>query len=174
MRTGFTQASGDILTAIDSDCTYDPLEIPKLLDGLERNDADVATASPYHPHGGVENVIGWRLFLSKGASWMYRLVCASKLYTYTSMMRAYRRCVIENVSFESDGFAGVTEILLRASQQGYRIVEVPMVLRSRVTGVSKMKVARSMRMHLHLMARALAWRISYPVPIRAAKPGEIG
>lgn len=173
MRTGFAQASGDILTAIDSDCTYDPLEIPRLLDALECSGADVATASPYHPEGGVENVIGWRLFLSKGASWMYRLVCASKLYTYTSMMRAYRRCVIENVSFESDGFAGVTEVLLRASQQGYRIVEVPMVLRSRVTGVSKMKVLRSMRMHLQLMVRALTWRISYSIPVRTAKSGEI-
>ena len=174
MRTGFTKASGEIVVAIDSDCTYDPQQIPRLLDALERNAVDIATASPYHPDGGVENVIGWRLFLSRGASWMYRQVCASKLYTYTSMMRAYRRSVIENVSFESDGFAGVTEILLRASQQGYRIVEVPMVLRSRVTGVSKMKVARSMRMHLQLMARAFAWRFSYSIPATVANPREIG
>ncbi len=174
MRTGFANASGEILVAIDSDCTYDPQQIPRLLDALERNAADVATASPYHPDGGVENVIGWRLFLSRGASWMYRRVCASKLYTYTSMMRAYRRPVIENVSYESDGFAGITEILLRASHQGYRIVEVPMVLRSRVTGVSKMKVARSMQMHLQLMARALTWRFTYSMPAAIADPKEIG
>jgi dolichol-phosphate mannosyltransferase len=173
MRTGFANASGEIVVAIDSDCTYDPLQIPRLLDALERSSADIATASPYHPEGGVENVIGWRLFLSRGASWMYRRVCANKLYTYTSMMRAYRRAVIENVGFESDGFAGVTEILLRASHQGYRIVEVPMMLRSRVTGVSKMKVARSMQMHLQLMARSLAWRLSYTIPATIANPREI-
>jgi hypothetical protein len=90
------------------------------------------------------------------------------------MMRAYRRSVIENVSFESDGFAGVTEILLRASQQGYQIVEVPMVLRSRVTGVSKMKVMRSMYMHLQLMTRALAWRFTYSMPANVTNPKEIG
>lgn len=174
MRTGFANSTGEIVVAIDSDCTYDPLQIPLLLDAVDRQAADVVTASPYHPAGGVENVIGWRLFLSRGASWMYRLVCASKLYTYTSMMRAYRRSVIENVTYESDGFAGVTEILLRASQQGYRIVEVPMVLRSRVTGMSKMKVMRSMYLHLQLVARALAWRFTYSVPTPVTTPKEIG
>jgi dolichol-phosphate mannosyltransferase len=174
MRTGFANSTGEILVAIDSDCTYDPLQIPVLLAALDDNAADIATASPYHPAGGVENVIGWRLFLSRGASWMYRRVCANKLYTYTSMMRAYRRSVIANVGFEADGFAGVTEILLRASQQGYQIVEVPMVLRSRVTGVSKMKVMRSMYMHLQLMTRALAWRFTYSMSATITNPKQIG
>jgi dolichol-phosphate mannosyltransferase len=174
MRTGFGTATGDIVVAIDSDCTYDPLQIPRLIEALHRDGADIATASPYHPEGGVENVIGWRLFLSRGASWMYRYVSASKLYTYTSMMRAYRRPVLDTVRFDSEGFAGVTEILLRASCQGYRIVEVPMVLRSRVTGVSKMKVMRSIRMHLRLMLRALAWRFSAPVPVPVTTPKQMG
>jgi dolichol-phosphate mannosyltransferase len=172
MRTGFAAATGDIVVAIDSDCTYDPLQIPRLLEALHREGADIAAASPYHPEGGVENVIGWRLFLSRGASWMYRWVSASKLYTYTSMMRAYRRPVLEGVRFDSEGFAGVTEILLRACHQGYRIVEVPMVLRSRVTGVSKMKVMRSIRMHLGLMLRALAWRFSTPVSVPLTAPKQ--
>jgi len=174
MRTGFNKATGDVICAIDSDCTYDPLQILRLLNVLETTGADIATASPYHPEGGVENVIGWRLFLSRGASWMYRIVCSSKLYTYTSMMRAYRRAVIRSVPFYSDGFAGVTEILLRASQQNYRVVEVPMVLHSRVAGVSKMKVMHSMTMHLHLMLQALTWRLVGVAPYTVADPKEIG
>jgi dolichol-phosphate mannosyltransferase len=174
MRTGFSKATGDVICAIDSDCTYDPLQIPRLLDVLEKSGADIAAASPYHPEGGVENVIGWRLFLSRGASLLYRIVCSSKLYTYTSMMRAYRRAVIDSVPFYSDGFAGVTEVLLRASQQGYRVVEVPMVLHSRVAGVSKMKVMRSITMHLRLMLQALTWRLVGVAPFTVANPKEIG
>jgi len=172
MRSGFEHATGEIVAAIDSDCTYDPMQVPVLIEALQRNSADIATASPYHPDGGVENVIGWRLFLSRGASWMYRLVCSCKLYTYTSMMRAYRRSVIRNVSFSSDGFAGVTEVLLRAASQGCRIVEVPMVLRSRQTGVSKMRVARSVWMHLRLMSRALAWRFTPRTSVAIANPNQ--
>ena len=174
MRTGFSKATGNIVCAIDSDCTYDPLQIPRLVDMLEKTGADIASASPYHPEGGVENVIGWRLFLSRAASWMYRIVCPGKLYTYTSMMRAYRRAVIQMVPFHSDGFAGVTEILLRASQQGYRVVEVPMVLRSRMTGTSKMKVMRSIGMHLHLMLQAVTWRLMGMEPCSVPNAKEIG
>src|SRR5690349_10108940 len=32
MRTGFQQATGEILCTIDADCTFDPMEIPKLLE----------------------------------------------------------------------------------------------------------------------------------------------
>ena len=174
MRTGFTQATGDVICAIDSDCTYDPLKIPLLLDALAMSGADIAAGSPYHPEGGVENVIGWRLFLSRAASWMYRFVCPSKLFTYTSMMRAYRRKVIEVVPFSSDGFAGVTEILLRASQQGFRITEVPMVLHSRVVGTSKMKVMRSIAMHLQLMFQAFIWRFKGAAPRPVVNAKEIG
>jgi hypothetical protein len=74
-------------------------------------------------------------------------------------MRAYRRQVIEAVAFESNGFSATTEILLRAAHQGYTVAEVPMVLKSRLIGVSKMKVAYTVRTHLGLMAQALWWRL---------------
>lgn len=160
IRTGFSLATGDIVVSLDSDCTYDPMDVPRLLDVLQEQKADIATGSPYHPDGGVENVVPWRLMLSKSASSLYRLVCPCKLHTYTSMMRAYRRPVIESVSFTSDGFAAVTEILLDASFRGYRIAEVPLVLHSRKTGVSKMKIARTIRMHLRLMLQTALRRIA--------------
>jgi dolichol-phosphate mannosyltransferase len=162
VRTGFGKATGDVICTIDSDCTFDPLKIPSMLKLLDDQRADIVTASPYHPDGGVENVPPWRLLLSRGASAIYRRLCTCKLYTYTSFMRAYRRRVIETVAFEGDGFAAFTEMLLRAGLQGYKIVEIPMVLKSRAVGTSKMKVMYTIRTHFALMARALWWRISNP------------
>jgi dolichol-phosphate mannosyltransferase len=162
VRTGFGKATGDIVCTIDSDCTFDPLKIPSMLKLLEDQKADIVTASPYHPDGGVENVPPWRLLLSRGASAIYRRLCACKLYTYTSFMRVHRRRVIETVAFEGDGFAAFTEMLLRAGLQGYKVAEIPMVLKSRAVGTSKMKVMYTIRTHLKLMARAFWWRISNP------------
>jgi dolichol-phosphate mannosyltransferase len=159
VRTGFGKASGDVVCTIDSDCTFDPLQIPRMLEVMDQQKVDIVTASPYHPEGGVENVPPWRLLLSRGASILYRRICACKLYTYTSLMRLYRRPVIETVAFSSDGFAATTELLLRASHHGYKVAEIPMVLRSRVMGVSKMKVMYTIRTHLALMTRALWWRV---------------
>ena len=104
----------------------------------------------------------WRLLLSRGASAIYRRLCACKLYTYTSFMRAYRRRVIETVAFEGDGFAAFTEDAAACGTSGYKVAEIPMVLKSRAVGTSKMKVMYTIRTHLALMARALWWRISSP------------
>ena len=139
LRTGFQRATGDVVCCIDSDCTYEPSEVLRLLETLQREGADIATGSPYHPQGKVENVILWRLWLSQAASWMYRRLAPGRLFTYTCMVRAYRRQVVESLVIASDGFVAVTEILLQALRSGYKVVEVPMVLHSRMTGVSKMK-----------------------------------
>jgi dolichol-phosphate mannosyltransferase len=170
IRTGFRSATGSILCTIDADCTFDPLELPKLLAALEEANADIATGSPYHPQGGVENVVPWRLFLSQGASKLYRAICPGKLYSYTSLMRAYRRDVIEHVSFKSDGFAAVTEVLLRALNQRYKVVEVPTVLRRRVSGVSKMNIARNVMAHIVLASHVLVWRVVLPRPLTSRVP----
>ena len=162
MRTGFRNATGSIVCTIDADCTFNPLELHKLLTAMAEENADIATGSPYHPQGGVENVVPWRLFLSQGASKVYRVICRGKLFSYTSLMRAYRRDVVERISFESDGFVAVTEILLRALNEGYKVVEVPMVLRRRATGVSKMNVARNIMAHLVLASRVFVGRFLPP------------
>lgn len=160
MRTGFQHATGEILCTIDADCTFDPLEIPKMLQAMESEKADIGIGSPYHPQGGVENVLAWRLFMSKGASVMHRAISRSKLYSYTSFLRAYRREVIENVPFESDGFVSVTELLMKALLVGYKAVEVPTILRRRITGVSKMNVYRNTVSHLRLGCSVMRWRLS--------------
>jgi dolichol-phosphate mannosyltransferase len=164
MRTGFAGSSGSILCTIDADCTFDPLEIPKLLHAMEEKHADIAIGSPYHPQGGVENVVPWRLLLSKGASVMHRSISHSKLYSYTSFLRAYRRTVLENIPFDSDGFVAVTELLMKALLSGYTAVEVPTVLRRRITGVSKMNVYRNVVSHLRLACSVMYWRATQAVP----------
>lgn len=161
MRSGFQAATGEVLCTIDADCTFDPLEIPKMLEAMQRENADIGIGSPYHPEGGVENVVPWRLFLSKGASLMHRSISRSKLYSYTSFLRAYRREVLEKVQFNSDGFVSVTEILMKALLMGYTAVEIPTVLRRRVTGVSKMNVYRNVVSHLRLGCSVLYWRLKY-------------
>jgi dolichol-phosphate mannosyltransferase len=150
-RTGFAHCQGELICTIDADCSYRPEGLKRLIDTLEQTGADIAVASPYHPEGGVEGVPGWRLLLSRGCSLLYGMVSPVRLYTYTSVFRAYRRRVVETTKFETDGFVSATEILIMAAGQGYRIVEVPMVLRARKVGQSKMKIARTIRTHLRLM-----------------------
>lgn len=147
MRTGFAAARGDLIVTTDSDGTYKFATIPELLACLKPG-VDIVTASPYHPAGGVEGVPAWRLFFSRGSSLIYRVIVNWNLNTYTCLYRAYRRPVIERVPFESNGFLAGTELLVNAMLMGYRVAEYPAVLHSRMHGVSKAKITRTILAHL--------------------------
>jgi hypothetical protein len=128
--------------------------LPLFQDGV-----DLVTASPYHPRGAVLNVPGWRLFLSKGLSRLYRVVLRQDLATFTSCFRVYRRSAILGLQLEQHGFLGIAEMLGALSMSGSRIVECPAVLEVRLLGRSKMKILRTILGHLRLLARFSSLRL---------------
>jgi dolichol-phosphate mannosyltransferase len=158
LRTGFVAARGEIIVTTDSDGTYHFSEIPSLLSYLTPG-IDMVTASPYHPQGDVVGVPAHRLILSRGSSTIYRLLVDWQLHTYTCLFRAYRRKVIEDVSFESDGYLAGTELMVKGMLMGYRVAEYPAVLHTRVLGVSKAKLVRTILAHLIFQVRVLLHRL---------------
>jgi polysaccharide deacetylase family protein (PEP-CTERM system associated) len=151
IMTGIKNARTEIVCSMDCDCTYDPHEIARMLP-LLTDGVDMVTASPYHEQGGVRNVPEWRLFLSKGASWLYRRTLKSKLSTYTSCFRVYRRSSVVDLDLRENGFLGVAEMLGQVDLRGGTIVEYPAVLEVRLFGFSKMKTARTIFGHLKLLS----------------------
>jgi polysaccharide deacetylase family protein (PEP-CTERM system associated) len=166
--TGLRRADTDIVCSIDCDCTYDPHELARMIPLLEPG-VDLVTASPYHPQGRVRNVPGWRLLLSRGASFLYRRVLRQKLSTYTSCFRVYRRDAVAGLEVWESGYLGIAEMLGRLDLQGARVVEHPATLEVRMLGCSKMKTLRTVAGHLKLLAR-LAWLRLLGGPRPAAAP----
>jgi dolichol-phosphate mannosyltransferase len=158
MRTGFRESTGDVVVTTDSDGTYPFSDIPQMLDMLGP-DVDVVTASPYHPKGGIENVPRHRLVLSRGASVLYRVLVDPKIHTYTALFRCYRRRVLDQISFESNDFLACAEVLVNARLAGFRIAELPAILRSRVIGTSKARLARITRSHLKFQGQVALRRL---------------
>ena len=158
IMTGLKMAETEVVCSMDCDCTYDPHELVNMLPLLAVN-VDMVTASPYHVQGGVRNVPEWRLFLSQGASFLYRRVLRSKLDTYTSCFRVYRRSSVVDLDLREKGFLGVAEMLGKLDLRGGRIVEYPAVLEVRLFGFSKMKTARTVFGHLKLLLRLSSERL---------------
>ena len=161
IRTGLQHAPTDVVCSIDCDCTYDPHELGHMIP-LLREGVDVVTASPYHPAGGVRNVPGWRLVMSKTLSRLYRIVLRQKLFTYTSCFRVYRKESAIALEIQRPGFLGIAEMIARLDLAGRRVVEYPTTLEVRVLGQSKMKVFRTVCGHVGLLldvARARLWQV---------------
>jgi len=152
IMSGIRAAKTEVVCSMDCDCTYDPHELENMIP-LLTNGVDLVTASPYHKSGGVRNVPEWRLFLSKGASFLYRRALRSKLDTYTSCFRVYRRSSVVDLEIKEKGFLGVAELLGKLDLRGGKILEHPAVLEVRLFGFSKMKTARTIFGHLGLLTR---------------------
>lgn len=158
MRTGFGAATGDVIVTTDSDGTYHFSTIPSLLEQL-KGKVSIITASPYHPKGEVVGVPGYRLFLSRGSSLLYRILLDWKIHTYTALYRAYRREVIEQIQFAADDFLGGTELMVKAMLKGYQVDEYPAALHRRMFGVSKAKLLKTIISHLNFQTRLVLHRL---------------
>lgn len=158
IRTGIQASHGDILVTTDSDGTYSFSEIPCLLAMME-DDIAIVSASPYHPSGSVEGVPTYRLILSRGSSFLYRLLVDWNIYTYTSLFRAYRREVFKRLEFSANDYLAGTEILVKARLLGFCIMEYPTVLRVRQFGTSKARILKTIRSHLIFQLKILAHRL---------------
>ena len=158
MRTGFGVVTGDVIVTTDSDGTYHFSTIPSLLGHLNGNVA-IVTASPYHPDGEVVGVPGYRLFLSRGSSLLYRILLDWKIHTYTALYRAYRREVVDQILFSADDFLGGTELMVKAMLKGYQVDEYPAALHRRMFGVSKAKLMKTIISHLNFQSRLVLHRL---------------
>ena len=158
LRTGFGAVTGDIVVTTDSDGTYHFSTIPSLLEHLNRGVA-IVTASPYHPKGEVVGVPGYRIFLSRGSSLIYRILLNWRIHTYTALFRAYRREVVDHISFTANDFLGATELMVKAMLKGYQVDEFPAALHQRMFGVSKAKLVRTIKSHLNFQTRLLLHRL---------------
>ncbi len=159
IMSGIEAAETEVVASIDADCSYDPHELGAMVE-LLAPDVDLVTASPYHPDGGVLNVPGWRLSLSRTLSWMYQRILTNQLHTYTSCFRVYRRSSALRVQVDERGFLGVAEFIAKLDLMGARIVEFPTTLEVRILGRSKMRTLRTIMGQLRLLLRVTSLRRS--------------
>jgi dolichol-phosphate mannosyltransferase len=155
IRTGLKAATGEIVITTDFDGTYPLNTVPQILARLQVDGSDMVTASPYHPNGRVEGVPPYRLMFSFGASLLYRVLVKWDIYCWTALYRAYRRPVIERISFESNDFLAGTELLVKALRAGYKVTEFPTTLHVRTYGQSSMRVMKVTMAHLKFQWRLL-------------------
>lgn len=150
LRTAFANVQSTVVCTIDSDCTYPPERLPELAALIEEG-ADIATASAWHPDASSCEGSRFRLMLSRQVSGIYKQLIGQDVHTFTCLFRAYRREVLERITFRGDGFSAVAELFLKAMLAGYTVREVPMPLERRRYGESKLKVSDAVLAHAHLI-----------------------
>ena len=158
--TGYRKAETELVCTMDADCSYDPLDLLKMIPLIDKK-VDMVTASPYHKEGFVVGVPKWRLFLSKSLSKLYHLILKNKLSTYTSCFRVFRRNSLIDLNFKYGDFRGIVEMLAVADIHGKTIIEYPTTLQCRIFGHSKMKVVKTIIGHIKLLEEIMKYRRNF-------------
>ena len=131
----------DVLAQMDADLSHDPTALPGLLEARARHDADLVIGSRYIPGGAIPDWPLHRRLLSRWGNAYVRMCLRLPISDATTGYRVWTAATIKDIDLigtRAEGYGFVIESNYRASQQGHRIVEVPIVFRDRRLGKSKM------------------------------------
>jgi glycosyltransferase involved in cell wall biosynthesis len=139
--TGFDYAMSKsknfVAVMIDADSTYDPEDIPALLEPILEGKADVTIANRFHsiePKAmSLRNRIGNKI-ISRIVSRLYGL----EIHDSQSGFRAISAQCLRSMYLEANGMPLATEMLIEARKVKARVTEVPSHYRAR-TGESKIR-----------------------------------
>jgi glycosyltransferase involved in cell wall biosynthesis len=125
LKTGFKNSKGDYIIVLDIDLSYSVDHINAMLDKIIETSSDIVIASPYMPGGKVTDVPFGRKIMSKWVNELMRIAAQDKYYTYTGMVRAYKRDFINTVNLKTKDYEINPEILYKAMILRARVVEIP-------------------------------------------------
>ncbi|MGQ9585004.1 MAG: glycosyltransferase family 2 protein [Anaerolineae bacterium] len=139
VQTGFRYAverGYDFAVLMDADGQHDPRNIPALLDVVQGGQADVAVGSRFL--GRMEYQAGW---LRRFGAWVFQRVASlatgERVTDPTSGFQALNASALRFLAWDNypTDFPD-TDVLLTLHMAGFRVREVPVVMRERRAGVS--------------------------------------
>lgn len=151
-RRGFACVAdeSDFVVTMDADLNHQPEEIPRLLEVLKSRSIDIVIGSRKLDGSASEGTPLWKKALSELGNRAMHLAMRLPVRDQTSGFRVYRASVPRKIKFDSDGFAFLPEILMRANALGFRMEEAPIQFVFRKEGESKMRIAATARSYIAL------------------------
>lgn len=159
IRTGLLEARrlGDDFAAILSgDDQHEPDELPRLLEPLFADQADLVQGSRWLPGGATPGIPPPRRWLTRLFPVLFRIASGHPCTDGTNGMRAFRLALLEDPRIRLDQdwldrYELEPYLLYQAVRCGYRVREAPVTVRYHGRGTTKMRLLRD------------GWRILKPV-----------
>lgn len=153
IRTAIPECKGMYTITMDSDMTFHPKYIPRLLEKIKEADCVIGSPNLYG-YGGVPL---YRIFLSKSVNLLYSMLLRKKISAVSPILRIYKTKQLQKLDLESNKFEINAEILAKLIMQKKKIIEIPAKLTTRKYGKSKLNNLKEIRNHLKLMYKMIWW-----------------
>jgi len=140
-KTGIRKAKGEIIAQIDADSQFLPEELPKLIEPILKDEADVTLASRFIKGAYIEpgalnlrNKIG-----NYGASLLTTIACMRRITDVQAGFKAFKKKWLKQLNFKENKFGYEPEVVILAARKKLRIKEVPILYKKRRGGQSNIK-----------------------------------
>ncbi len=129
LKTGFTYAKNfDIIVTIDADGQHNPSEIPSLIKPIEDGQADLVNGSRYI-NGKDTSTPKYRRVGQTVLDTATNIASGVKLTDSQSGFRAFSSVCFKYFNFDPEGFGIESDMLIEASNNNLRIMEVEITVR---------------------------------------------
>lgn len=148
----------DIAVQLDGDGQHDPAYISKLIEPILNGEADIVIGSRFIEKNGFQSSAARRAGI-KVIRGVIRLCCGVSVTDPTS---GFRACGREAAEFFSKNYSNdypEPEAIVSSALEGFRIGEVPVIMRERGGGVSSINVIRSIYYMIKVSLSLLICRI---------------
>jgi len=124
LRTGFKEATGDVVVVQDADLEYDPNELPILMEPIVNGKADVVYGSRFTGSGPHRVLYFWHMVGNRFLTLLSNMFTNLNLTDMETCYKMFRREVIQSIEIEEDRFGFEPEITAKIARNNWRIYEV--------------------------------------------------
>ena len=154
VRTGLAYSKGDLVIMMDSDLTYRPEDIEKLLEAYRETGADCISASPYRGKDLSKGISSpFRFFISKSVNYLYQVVLQYDLTCVSGIFRLYKKKTLDDLTLDSKNFEICAEIISKLILNGKSVHEIGVKVYTREFGESKLNVKKEIINNLWILSK---------------------